>query len=168
MACLFKKRFLVKLLPMGLGAMLALPLQAEETHQNPVPDRNSTQTHSSADSRAIIWLSPSERAAVLAEMRQFVVASQAILQGVLDENWQTVEDAAREVGVRQMRQTPPGLRDKLPEGFMRLGPKVHRGFENIADEASGLADKTVVLQQLADLQKHCISCHASWQLKARP
>ncbi|WP_019895213.1 hypothetical protein [Hydrogenovibrio halophilus] len=164
MACLFKKRFLV----MGLSAMLALPLQAEEPSQNQGPDRNSAQAHSPADSREIIWLSPSERATVLAEMRQFVVASQAILQGVLDENWQTVEDAAREVGVRQMRQTPPGLRDKLPEGFMRLGPKVHRGFENIADEASGLADKTVVLQKLADLQQHCISCHASWQFKARP
>jgi hypothetical protein len=166
MACLFKKRFLA----MGLGAILALPLQAQESIQNQGHDRNSAQSvqrDSPVDPREVIWLNASERAAVLKEMRQFVVASQAILQGALDENWQAVEDAAREVGVRQMRQTLPGLRDKLPEGFMRLGPKVHRGFESIADEASGLADKTVVLQKLADLQQHCISCHASGQIRAR-
>ncbi|VAW47389.1 hypothetical protein MNBD_GAMMA04-2155, partial [hydrothermal vent metagenome] len=43
---------------------------------------------------------------------------------------------------------------KLPSGFTVLGPKAHRGFEVIADEASGLGDREVVLEHLAKLQKN--------------
>lgn len=120
-----------------------------------------------ADSREVIWLSGAERAALMSEMRLFLSTSQQILEATLAEDMTKVETLARPVGVKLMKDTPASLKDKLPAGFTQLGPQAHLGFENIADEASGLGDQTIILQQLADLQKSCVACHAQYQIKVR-
>lgn len=120
-----------------------------------------------ADSREIIWLSGAERAALMSEMRQFLSTSQQILEASLAEDMKKVEQLARPVGIKLMKDTPASLKDKLPAGFTQLGPQAHLGFENIADEASGLGDKTIILQQLADLQKNCVACHAQYQIRVK-
>ncbi|MGE4499601.1 MAG: hypothetical protein AB7C96_04570 [Hydrogenovibrio sp.] len=120
----------------------------------------------SADNRTVVWLNEEEQAMLLSEMRQFLVASQKILAASLKDDMETVEATARNVGIQQMRSTPPSLRAKLPKGFKALGPKVHRGFEDIANEAETLGDSTVILERLAQLQKNCIACHAAYRVKA--
>jgi cytochrome c556 len=118
------------------------------------------------DARTIVWLSEEEQTLLLSEMRQFLVASQKILAASLKNDMETVEATARNVGIQQMRSTPDSLRAKLPKGFKALGPKVHRGFEDIANEAETLGDSTVILKRLAQLQKNCIACHAAYRVKA--
>lgn len=117
----------------------------------------------SADMREEILLSPSEKAALLTEMRRFLIASQQILAASLRDDMEAVEAAARPVGMQLLKATPPALREKLPEGFRALGPEAHKGFEAIADEATGLGDKDVILQSLSELQTTCIACHEKYQ-----
>ena len=129
----------------------------------------STQVFAqSADSREVIWLTDTQRTAVLAEMRQFLTASQQILAASLDENPDAIEAAARPMGIKSMKGTPQSLREKLPSGFGQLGSKTHQGFEEIANEAVGMGDTSIILRQLSELQKNCIACHARYQLKATP
>ena len=119
----------------------------------------------SADTRTIIWLKDAEKTALLAEMRGFLSASQQILEAALAEEADTVEQAARPMGVKLMKSTPDSLKAKLPKGFGELGSKTHLGFEEIANEAAGIGDTTVILKQLAKLQTNCIACHATFQFK---
>ncbi len=119
----------------------------------------------SSDSRTAIWLSDGQRSAILAEMRQFLTASQTILQAALAEDMAKVEQSARAVGLQQARGVPAELRAKLPEGFVKLGPQVHIGFEDIADEAATMGDSQVILQRLEEVQKLCIQCHAVYRLE---
>lgn len=126
----------------------------------------STQAWSeSTDNREIIWVSDAEKTALLTEMRNFLSASQQILAAALSEEVDAIEAAARPVGIKLMKNTPDALKAKLPKGFGKLGSKTHLGFENIANEASGMGDTTLILQQLATLQTHCIACHARYQFK---
>ncbi|WP_038150371.1 cytochrome c [Thiomicrorhabdus chilensis] len=117
------------------------------------------------DKRTTIWLSETERNTVLEEMRQFLVASQAILQGTLDEDIDKVETAAREVGLKQLRGMSAELSAKLPQEFKAWGPQVHQEFEEIANEAATLGDANEILNRLAKLQTLCIQCHATYRLE---
>lgn len=121
-----------------------------------------------ADERTPIWLNGEERGTILQEMRGFLSASQAILQATMEGNMETVEKTARKVGLAQARAVPPTLSNKLPEGFRKLGPQVHLGFEAIADEATTMGDREVILKRLAQLQKNCIRCHAAYRITSRP
>ena len=122
---------------------------------------------SASDSRTAIWLNDAERSAILAEMRQFLSASQSILQATLNDDMEQVEQTARAVGLKQARGVPKTLQEKLPQGFTQLGPQVHIGFEEIADEAATMGDTQVILQRLAEVQKLCIQCHAIYRLERR-
>ena len=119
------------------------------------------------DNREVVWLTEAEQAELLKEMRGFLSASQQVLQAALEEDMQKIEAAARPMGIKLMKNTPPGLSEKLPEGFRALGPQAHQGFEDIADEASGLGDTQIILQRLAQMQKTCVACHAQYQFKTR-
>lgn len=124
-----------------------------------------TYAEASSDSRTAIWLNDAERSAILAEMRQFLTASQSILQAALNDDMEQVEQTARAVGLKQARAVPKTLQAKLPKGFTKLGPQVHIGFEEIADEAFTMGDTQVILQRLAAVQKLCIQCHAIYRLE---
>lgn len=117
------------------------------------------------DQRQVIWVSAEEKSALLAEMRGFLVASQAVLHASLSEDMQVVEQAARPVGVKALKSTPEAILKKLPAGFTAIGPRVHQAFEVIADEATGLGDRQIILETLADLQTHCIACHAAYRFE---
>jgi len=127
----------------------------------------SQEKSAEVDAREIIWVTPSEKSVLLGEMRGFLEATQKILEASLADDMETIEAAARAVGVKMMRATPKGLHDKLPSGFTALGPKAHMGFENIADEATGMGDREVVLEHLAGLQKICNDCHAIYRFEVK-
>lgn len=120
------------------------------------------------DTREIIWLTEAEKTALLTEMRHFLSASQQILAASLMEDAEAVEAAARPMGMKLMKNTPPALKQKLPARFGELGSKTHLGFEEIANEAGGMGDSSVMLKQLAQLQTNCIACHARYQFKVAP
>jgi hypothetical protein len=128
---------------------------------------SSVQTVSAADEREIIWVSAEEKSVLLAEMRSFLEATQQILEGSLADDMDVIEQAARPVGVKMMKATPKSLHEKLPVGFTAIGPKAHKGFESIANEAMGMGDREEVLQQLAELQKTCIQCHSMYRLEVK-
>lgn len=120
-----------------------------------------------ADHRQIIWVSDAHKNALLSEMRVFLQASQQILAATLENDMTTVESVAREVGVKLMKGTPEEIMKQLPKGFTDIAPLAHLGFEDIADEASGLGDSQVILKRLAALQVNCVSCHTQFQFKSR-
>jgi len=120
-----------------------------------------------ADSREVIWLNAEEKSALLAEMRNFLIASQAILEASLADDMETVETVARSVGIKALKGTPKAILKKLPAGFIEIGPKAHLGFESIADEASGMGEREVIMNTLATLQKNCITCHATYQFEVK-
>lgn len=123
--------------------------------------------NSYADNRTIVWLSAKQKAMFLQEMRDFMSASQQILEASLADNMEQVEKSAREMGIKMIKNTPASLKKQLPPGMMKLGPATHHGFESIADEASTLGDKEVILNRLATLQKNCVACHQAYQIKIK-
>ncbi len=128
----------------------------------------SASVNKSADNRVVIWVTESERVLFLTEMRELLMASQAILEASLDDDMDRVETVARKMGIKMLKGTPKSLTKKFPAGFIKLGPKTHLGFEAIADESASLGDKIVILKQLANLQKSCIACHAAYRLNVQP
>ncbi len=145
----FKTRFLGGIMSWFLGLSMVTHVMASE----------------STDAREVIWVSVAEKELLLAEMRAFLEASQIILEGSLADDMDVIEKVARSVGIKMMRGTPKSLHEKLPLGFTALGPKAHRGFEAIADEASGMGDREVVLKHLAELQKTCNKCHSIYRFE---
>ncbi len=127
----------------------------------------SQEKSAELDAREIIWVTPSEKSALLGEMRGFLEATQKILEASLADDMEAIERAARAVGIKMMKATPKALHDKLPSGFTDIGPKAHMGFESIADEAVGMGDREVVLEHLAALQKTCNGCHSIYRFEVK-
>ncbi len=117
----------------------------------------------SRDGRATVLLGNGERDLVLAEMRAFLEAVQAITQGLANDELKTVAQAARKVGHAAQRDVPLSLMAKLPLGFKRLGLDTHQRFDQLALDADSLADKDHALEQLATLTRNCVACHASYR-----
>jgi len=136
------------------AALLALtPITRAET---PPPD---------PDTREMLRLPLDERDMVLREMRNFVVAIHTITNGLVNENTDTVAAAARKMGSGAANQIPPRVVAKLPERFKELAGKVHTTFDAIAMDAEGFGDTQHTLEQLSELTRHCIACHATYQIR---
>ncbi len=121
-----------------------------------------------ADDREVIWVSASEKAQLLSEMRAFLKASQQILEANLAGNMEAVAEAARLEGVKLFNETPEAITEKLPITFSMIGPRAYMGFERIVDEAEGAGDMQEIFSQLAQLQKNCIACHALFRFDVKP
>jgi len=119
------------------------------------------------DTRQVIWLTAEQKNLLMQEMRHFLQASQTILGNSLNEDLESIEKTARSVGIKAMKATPQSLNKILPQAFLEIGPKVHLGFEEIANEASGIGDIEVILKRLTGLQSNCIECHAQYQIKVK-
>ena len=118
-----------------------------------------------ADNRNVLIVTAEQRDALLKEMRSMLSSSQQVLEGVVTDNMEMVEKAARTSGMKMARATPADLRKILPKGFKALGPLTHKGFEKIANEADGFGDTKKILAILAETQKSCVACHQSYQLQ---
>lgn len=122
----------------------------------------------SRDGRIQIVLSSTERDLVLAEMRQLLAASQAVLIAALDEDMTRVAETARQVGMADVRAMPIEIRapllGKLPIGFKQMGFSVHEGMDAIARDAEALGDRDHALRQLGNLMGQCVACHAAYTI----
>ncbi|MBW8330295.1 MAG: hypothetical protein K0M48_14425 [Thiobacillus sp.] len=118
-----------------------------------------------ADTRAILPLTPDERAVLLDEMHRFLDGVQKITAALGREDMPAVVAAARGVGQKMAHEVPPALRAKLPMEFRQLGASVHGDFDQIALDAESLKDVSYSLSQLSATLQKCVSCHTMYQIQ---
>lgn len=118
-----------------------------------------------SDGRIGILLSPGERDLVLAEMRAFLQATQQILAATSQGSTDGVAEAARKVGAGAQQAVPASLMGKIPGEFKMLGFDTHSKFDLLAVDAEQLGDPTQSLQQLAELTRNCVACHAAYRIE---
>lgn len=126
------------------------------------------ETAPASDGRSAILLTPGERDLVLAEMRAFLQAVQAITQAVAEGDASRAADAARAVGTGAAAEVPLTLMAKLPLGFKELGLSTHRAFDQLALDAEQLGDPGQIPAQLATLLNNCVGCHAAFRIDPIP
>lgn len=126
------------------------------------------ETVTATDGRQALLLAPGERDVVLGEMRAFLASVQAIVQGAQAEDMDAVVKAARHVGAAAQGTVPGSLMKKLPLEFKQLGFDTHRRFDQLALDAEQLGDPGHTLEQLAELMRNCVACHAAYRIDAAP
>lgn len=142
----------IGVLALALGAMTYYFVLAGKT------------TTLAGDARQAIVLEPGERAMILAEMRGFLAATQAITAAALREDTAAIVTAARAQGMAAAGAVPATLAAKLPIGFKQLGHSVHHDFDRIAVDTEAMGDAKMALAQLAETLNKCVACHAAYQL----
>jgi hypothetical protein len=139
-------------------ALVTAPVVAEDMH---------TRHHAPAtDGRAVLELTPAERAMILDEMRMFLDGVQKMTGALAKEDMAAAATAARNMGQKMTHEVPPALRNKLPMEFRQLGFSVHREFDQIAMDAETLKDVSHTLNQLSGTLQKCVACHANYQIRS--
>ncbi len=126
--------------------------------------RGNTTTGS--DDRTAIVLNTPERNLVLAEMRNLLTSTQAILDGLNRNDMKLVADAARAVGMGSAADVNPSLMTKLPISFKQMGMGVHHEMDALADAAQAGKSPAEIQGMLSNTLSTCVACHSAWQLKA--
>jgi len=145
-----------------LAALLSLAVTATYAE-----DAHSPLAKAAAhDSRVMLELTPGERAMILEEMRMFLDGVQKMTAALAKQDMQATSEAARAMGQKMVHEVPPELREKLPLEFRQLGYSVHRDFDQIAMDAGSLGDVSTTLNQLSATLQKCVSCHATYQIRA--
>ena len=116
------------------------------------------------DSRTPIVLTEDERNLVLEEMRTFLDTVRSITVSMSEEDAAKIAKSAKKVGVAASGEVPPALTAKLPQQFKMLAMQVHKGFDQIALDATEMGDKQQTLEQLGMLMGNCVACHAIYRL----
>jgi hypothetical protein len=150
-------KYLPLLFTVLLGFKLTAAFAQEPAHHGHSP---------SHDGRAVLELSPVERAMILEEMRTFLDGVQKMTGALGRQDMPAVAEAARGIGQKLAHEVPPALRAKLPLEFRQLGFSVHREFDQIALDADTLKDVSYTLNQLSTTLQKCVSCHATYQIRA--
>lgn len=125
----------------------------------------------SEDDRKALALTPAEKAYVLGEMRLFVESIQGIAQGLAENDHAAAAEAAAARG--QMRNQndpafPASLSAKLPPEWKQFGGATRKGFDRLATEIANSKEGGPILQDLSDLMKNCVACHASYRIIDMP
>ena len=121
-------------------------------------------TSNSDDSRIVIVLNPHEKDLILKEMRDFLSATQQIIQASADDEVIKVVAVAKKVGRIAQAEVPSTLVGKLPMAFKKLGFDTHTKFDELAQDAQDMEDKDQTLKLLAELMQNCVACHAAYRL----
>jgi hypothetical protein len=150
-----KQRRVLLALLLSLGFSTAAAQDHHAHHAAPV-----------TDGRAILALSPGERAMILEEMRLFLGGVQQMTGALARQDMAATAEAARALGQKMVHEVPPALREKLPMAFRQLGFSVHRDFDQIALDAEGLKDVSHTLGQLSATLQKCVACHATYQIQS--
>ena len=118
------------------------------------------------DGRLAVTLEPAEQALMLREMREFVVALQAVAGGLARDDMKAVAKASRAMGTARAHDVPVAMMGKLPLEFKTLALGLHRDFDTIAMDADGIAMPKHTLGQLADALQKCVACHNTYQVRS--
>ena len=118
-----------------------------------------------ADGREGLLLDTAERDLVLTEMRSFLTSVQQITQGIAKQDFTVIASSARSVGGAAEHSVPGTLIAKLPLSFKKLGFDTHARFDQLALDAEQLSDPAHTLEQLSELLKNCVACHAAYRIE---
>lgn len=116
------------------------------------------------DSRTPIVLTEDERNLVLEEMRTFLDTVRSITVSMSEDDMAKLAESAKKVGMGASGEVPPELTAKLPQQFKMLAVQVHKGFDQIALDATEMGDNQQTLEQLGALMGNCVACHAIYKL----
>lgn len=116
------------------------------------------------DGRTPIILTEDERNLVLEEMRTFLSTVQSITASLSKDDMKNIAKSAKKVGMAASGEVPPALTKKLPMEFKMLAMKVHKGFDQLALDATEMGDQQQTLEQLGSLMSNCVACHAIYRL----
>jgi mono/diheme cytochrome c family protein len=124
----------------------------------------TSSTFAKEDTRTPIVLTEDERNLVLEEMRTFLDTVRSITVSLSKDDMETISKAAKKVGMGASGEVPPALTKKLPQQFKMLAMQVHKGFDQLALDATDMGDKQQALQQLGAIMGNCVACHAIYRL----
>jgi cytochrome c556 len=123
-------------------------------------------TTAGTEGRTAVVLQVGERDFVLAEMRGLLSATQEIIEGANQGDWQRIYKAAHAAGMAGATDVNPALMAKLPIEFKTLGMSVHHDMDDIAHAATGGASTQEIMKMLSNTLTKCVACHSTWQLQA--
>ena len=118
----------------------------------------------SEDDRVAVNLSKDERNLVLAEMRKFLIITQAVSEAITNQDLKLAAKLSSDAGMQSDNNTPVSLLTKIPLAMKTLGFDTHERFDQIASDAVQVNDPLHSRIQLNRLMKNCISCHASFKI----
>lgn len=117
------------------------------------------------DNRAPIEVSAGQQEMILEEMRDYVVALQAISSGLAVGDFESVAESAAVMGRGRMTGERRQMAMALPEHFRMMGMSVHDDFDAIARDAEAMGDVSHTLEQLSVALAKCVSCHSAFRLQ---
>lgn len=118
----------------------------------------------STDTRQRLVLPAAERDKVLAEMRVMLSSVSTIIQALATGDFASVEEAARASGIAMAADVDPQIRKQLPEPFVNLGMRTHKGFDKLAEQVKAGGTQESILQSLGILTGNCVACHAIYRI----
>lgn len=118
--------------------------------------------------RAVLALTPAERAILLEEMHAFLAGVQKLTDALGRQDFPAAAQAARVLGPAMAHEVPASMRAKLPLEFRQLGASTHADFAQIAMDAETLGDVSHSLGQLSATLQKCVACHTSFQVRVSP
>ncbi len=119
------------------------------------------QTRPGTDRRTEIALAPTEREAVLDEMRHLLKAVHGVVTvlGSPDQNFKPAESAARAAGMEMAADVNPVIMVKLPLAFKQMGMSIHRDMDHLADGIAQGESSVQILNRLSSMTARCTTCH---------
>jgi hypothetical protein len=120
--------------------------------------------HPSGDARQRLALPAAQRDQVLTEMRLMLGSVSGILQNLAAADLLAAEKAARASGMAVAADVDPQIEKHLPQLFLELGVKTHKGFDGLADRMKAGASRDDVIRELAGVTGNCVACHAIYRL----
>lgn len=156
-------RTTIKQLLLGLVAFCALwgvPVAAQQDGREAAPP---------VERRAPVVLRPAEKAAVLADMRDYLKGLQDIFAALAKDDMASVSMISREMGLINVYETNLMFPTSSGVRFRDLSAAVHDDFEEIANAAEKMKKPKdrrpkEILGMLASTMKRCVSCHESFRL----
>lgn len=147
-----------------LGVLCALkPVWAQDSGATAAP---------AVDRRSPVVLRPAEKAALLADMREYLTGLQDIFAALAKDDMTKVATRARDMGMINVDEKPLMFPSSSGVRFRELAAMVHEDFEDIAKAADQMkkmkkpSDRKSkeILGMMAGTMKRCVSCHESYRL----
>lgn len=124
-------------------------------------------TTKGSDGRTEILLAPAERDQILEEMRQLLKGVDGVVRGLGESplDRQSIEAAARTVGMKMAADTEPAIMAKLPLPFKQLGMSIHKDMDALADAIGQNETPQQILQRLSSMTARCTACHDMYRFR---
>lgn len=119
---------------------------------------------SSVDTRQRVVLAHAQRDMMLTEMRLMLASVSGIIQGLATGDLPAAEKAARTSGIGKAVDVNPHIKTRLPQQFLELAMRTHRGFDMLADQIQAGGSQADILRGLATLTGNCVACHVVYRL----